>query len=215
MSSETHEHASHGHDHAVHVHVHDVSMYLKVFGALIFFTVVTVATSYIDIDGFVRPGTPHGAGGMNFLLAMAIATAKAVCVCTWFMHLKDDARFNTLVFIGGVLFAGVFFAYTLNDTYYRQHEDPYQGVHVHPSTGERAPGGMVDIGGSCAVHANCISYNCSAGRCAEFVPAHHEGGEHGAAAEHGEAAGHGEAAEGGEQGAEAAHDEGGEAPEGH
>lgn len=196
--SDSHEH-SHG-DGAVHVHVHDVSLYLKIFGGLIFLTVVTVATSYLDIDGFVRPGTPHGAGGLNFLLAMVIATCKAVLVCTWFMHLKDDARFNVLVFIGSVLFAGVFLAYTLNDTYYRQREDPYQGVHVHPSTGERAPGGLADIGGSCEYPANCVSYACEAGRCVEFVVSH---GDHGAA-------GHDGAAE-----HEDAHAEGGEAPAGH
>jgi cytochrome c oxidase subunit 4 len=201
MSDDSHDH-SHS-DGAVHVHVHDVSLYLKVFGALIFFTVVTVATSYLDIDGFVRPGTPHGAGGMNFLLAMAIATAKATFVCVWFMHLKEDARFNALIFVGGVLFAAVFLAYTLNDTYYRQHEDRFQGVLVHPSTGERAPGGLSDIGVDCRVPANCLSYACQGGRCVEYVPVHHEGaaGEHGAAAdgEHGAAAEgepHGAAAEG-------------------
>lgn len=210
MSADSHDH-DHAHDDgAVHVHVHDVSFYLKVFGGLIFLTVVTVATSYLDIDGFVRPGTPHGAGGMNFLLAMAIATMKATFVCTWFMHLKDDARFNALVFVGSVLFAGVFLAYTLNDTYYRQHEDRFQGVLVHPSTGERAPGGLSDIGGSCEVPANCVSYACEEGRCVEFV-VHHEGGEHGEAHEGGE--GHEAAAEGGEahEGGEGA--EGGEAAE--
>lgn len=196
MSGDSHDHDHHPNDGAVHVHVHDVSFYLKVFGGLIFLTVFTVATSYIDIDGLVRPGTPHGAGGMNFLLAMAIATCKAAFVCTWFMHLKDDARFNALFFVGSVLFAGVFLAYTLNDTYYRQHEDRYQGVHVDPSTGERAPGGLVDVGGSCEVNANCVSYNCHEMRCAEFV-VHHEGGEHGEGGEAHEA-GAAEAHEGGE-----------------
>jgi cytochrome c oxidase subunit 4 len=199
MSTDTHEHDSHV-DGAVHVHVHDVSLYLKVFGALIFLTVVTVATSYIDIDGFVRPGTPHGAGGMNFLLAMLIATGKAAFVVTWFMHLKDDSRFNALVFVGSVLFAGVFFAYTINDTYYRQTENPYQGVHVHPSTGERAPGGLAEVGGTCTVPANCLSYNCVNGTCA--APVEHAHGEAG----HGEAAdAEGGAAEGGAAEGEAAH----------
>jgi hypothetical protein len=122
---------------------------------------------------------------MNFLLAMVIATCKAAFVCTWFMHLKDDARFNTLVFVGGVLFAGVFLAYTLNDTYYRQHEDPYQGVHVNPSTGERAPGGLAVLGDPCDVPANCLTHACEAGRCVAF-PVHHEGGD----TDHGEAAAH-------------------------
>ena len=58
------------------------------------------------------------------------------------MHLRDDSRFNALVFIGSVLFAGVFLAYTMNDTAHRGAGDPYYGVHVLPTTGERAPGGV-------------------------------------------------------------------------
>lgn len=187
MAHDNSDHEYHG-EGALHVHVHDAKLYYGIFGTLIFLTVLTVATSYLDIDGFVRPGTPHGAGGLNFLLAMAIATAKATFVVTYFMHLKDDNRFNALVFIGSVLFAGVFFAYTLNDTYYRQHEDPYQGTHVHPRTGELAPGGVSDIGGQCSVAANCLSYNCVNGACAAPVShEEHEGGEHGEA-EHAEGA---------------------------
>ena len=64
---------------------------------------------------------------------------------------------------------------------------------VHPSTGERAPGGLADIGGSCEVPANCLSHACEASRCVEF-PVHHEDGSHAegghaegeAAAEHAE-----------------------------
>lgn len=130
------------HEGAVHVHVHSVKLYVAVFLALITLTVITVATSYVDIDGFIMPGTPAGAGGFNLVLAMVIATTKAACVCTWFMHLKDDNRFNALVFVGSVLFAGVFLAYTINDTAYRGQSDPYNGVHVRPDTGERAPGGV-------------------------------------------------------------------------
>lgn len=130
------------HEGAVHVHVHHWKLYVGVFAVLVFLTIVTVLTSEIDIDGFVRPGTPHGTGGLNFLLAMVIATAKAACVCTWFMHLKDDQRFNALIFVGSVLFVSVFFAYTFNDTGYRGQGDPYNGVQVRPDTGERAPGGI-------------------------------------------------------------------------
>ncbi len=130
------------HEGAVHVHVHSVKLYVAIFLTLITLTVITVATSYIDIDAFVRPGTPHGAGGFNLALAMIIAPTKAACVVTWFMHLKDDNRFNALIFIGSVLFAGIFFAYTVNDTAYRGQVEPYNGVYVLPSTGERAPGGV-------------------------------------------------------------------------
>ncbi|MCS6858215.1 MAG: cytochrome C oxidase subunit IV family protein [Sandaracinaceae bacterium] len=160
---------------ALHVHVHEASLYIKVFFALIALTVITVITSYIDIDGFIRPGTLKGAGGINFLLAMIIATAKASFVCLWFMHLKDDARFNSLVFVGSVLFASVFLAYTLNDTYFRKHEDMYQGQHVDPSTGERAPGGLVPLGGPCEVPANCVTHACEGGRCVPFRVVGHTG----------------------------------------
>lgn len=218
MSNEHHDtHAGHPNDGAVHVHIHDVKLYLGIFFTLMILTVVTVLASLVDIDGFIRPGTPHGTGGINFLLAMAIATFKATCVVTWFMHLKDDKRFNALIFIGSLLFVGVFFAYTLNDTYYRQNEDRIQGQHVHPSTGERAPGGLLSIGQPCvnpntgeAIAAYCLSYYCSPtdstdapGTCQE-APAHDE---HGAAHEGGEAA-----HEGGE---EAAHEGAAEAAPAH
>lgn len=136
------DHGDHADDGKVHVHVHPESFYFKIFGALIALTVITVATSYIDIDGFISPGTPHGAGGFNLALAMVIASTKAAFVVTFFMHLKDDNRFNALVFVGSVLFAGVFLAYTLNDTNHRNDGDRFHGIHVLPSTGERAPGGI-------------------------------------------------------------------------
>jgi len=147
--------ASEGHDDgAVHVHIHSPKLYLGVLGVLVFLTVVTVGSSYIDIDGTMVPGTPHGAGGFNLALAMIIATIKATCVVTWFMHLKDDSRFNALIFVGGVLFACIFFAYTVNDTSRRGQIDRFNGVHycqgspnchepgADPSSGERAPGGV-------------------------------------------------------------------------
>lgn len=130
------------HEGAVHVHVHPVRFYVTIFLVLIALTVITVATSYVDIDGFIIPGTPAGAGSFNLALAMLIATTKAACVATWFMHLKDDNRFNVLVFVGSLIFVGIFLAYTLNDTEHRGDVDPYNGVYVLPGTGERAPGGV-------------------------------------------------------------------------
>lgn len=130
------------HEGAVHAHVHPLKLYVGVFLTLIALTIITVATSYIDIDGFILPGTPAGSGVFNLTLAMAIATTKAFFVATWFMHLKDDNRFNVLVFVGSVVFIGIFFVYTYNDLAYRGLHDPFNGVQVLPTTGERAPGGV-------------------------------------------------------------------------
>jgi cytochrome c oxidase subunit 4 len=173
------------HEGAVHVHVHSVRMYLMVFAALIVLTGITVATSYVDIDGFILPGTPAGAGGFNLILAMVIATTKAFFVVTWFMHLKDDNRFNALVFVGSVLFVGVFLAYTINDTSYRGETDPYNGVYVLPGTGERAPGGL-----DRALPGEEPEAGIAAPDPAEEDPAgaHAGDGEHAAEGEHGDGA---------------------------
>lgn len=140
------EHDDHGHGHddgKVHVHVHPVSFYVNVFLALVALTVITVLTAkYVDLDGLFTPGAPAGSAGANLLLAMVIAVTKATLVCTFFMHLKDDNRFNVLVFLGSLLFVGVFFAYTFNDTEHRNDGDRFHGIHVLPTTGERAPGGI-------------------------------------------------------------------------
>lgn len=145
MQSEHSAAEAHHDDGAVHVHVHPLSFYISVFVALIALTVITVLTSYVDIDAFVRPGTPHGAGPINLTLAMLIASTKAGLVVTFFMHLKDDSRFNAIIFFIAVLFVGIFMFYTMADTNHRGLHDAYNGVQVLPNTGERAPGGVTTV----------------------------------------------------------------------
>ncbi|MFK7988669.1 MAG: cytochrome C oxidase subunit IV family protein [Sandaracinaceae bacterium] len=141
MSEHSHEHADDG---GVHVHVHPTKFYVGILGALLLLTVITVAASWVDIDGFLALGRPvEGVGAWNLTLAIAIATVKGTLVATFFMHLKDDKRFNALIFLGGLLFIGIFFAYTMNDTTTRgQTGDAFNGVQIDPETGERAPGGI-------------------------------------------------------------------------
>lgn len=68
---------------------------------------------------------------------------KAALVVSFFMHLRYDNKFNALIFISCLLFIGVFFAYTLNDTDRRGEADADQNVKVLPKTGKAAPGGFV------------------------------------------------------------------------
>lgn len=141
------EHTEHPDDGSVHVHIHDWKLYAGILGALLVLTVLTVAVSYVDIDGLLANGREvEGVGAYNLTVAILIAVMKASLVVTFFMHLKDDKRFNALFFLGSLLFVGVFFAYTMNDTHYRGRVgDPYNGVHVNPDTGERAPGGITGV----------------------------------------------------------------------
>lgn len=117
-------------DDRVHVHIASVRAYVVIFLALIALTMLTVAVSYVHL------------GPLNLAVAIVIASIKAALVILFFMHLKDDARFNALFFVGSLLFVGLFFVYTLNDTEHRGEVDEANGVRVDPKTGEVAPGGI-------------------------------------------------------------------------
>ncbi len=85
-------------------HVSPLSLYFKVFGALLFLTVCTVGVSYAGL-----PPT------LSIIVAMLVASVKAFCVCWWFMHLSHDTKFNILFFLAAIWFIGVFFIFTMYD----------------------------------------------------------------------------------------------------
>lgn len=73
-------------------HAPNVKLYMMVFGALLFGTVLTVTVQYLDI-----PRVP------SLILGIAIATVKASLVAAFFMHLKGE---KAIIF--GVLAVTVF-----------------------------------------------------------------------------------------------------------
>jgi cytochrome c oxidase subunit 4 len=92
-----------GHDHGLS-HVTPVNLLVTVWLALMVLTAITVAVTLIDLG-------PR----MNLIVAMAIATIKAGLVVTYFMHLRWDRPFNTLIFLGSLLFVSLFISMTLLD----------------------------------------------------------------------------------------------------
>lgn len=82
-------------------HISPYSLYLKIFGALLVLTVITVGVTRIDF------------GTMNIVVAMVIASAKAMLVALFFMHLKYE-RFTTWVYaifplvLLAIMMAGIF-----------------------------------------------------------------------------------------------------------
>jgi cytochrome c oxidase subunit IV len=123
-----------GHDDGkVHAHISPANFYYAIFGALIFFTCLTVAVSYVHL------------GSLNLAVAILIASIKASLVVMFFMHLRYDNKFNAVMFVCGILFIGVFFAYTMNDTGRRQNElNDVQGnkVYLGDLVDKQAPGGF-------------------------------------------------------------------------
>ena len=96
--------AHHDSDHDGIAHVTPVRLLLGVWGALMVLTIITVAVTTVDFGPRI-----------NLVVAMAIATVKAGLVVTYFMHLRWDRPFNTLVFLGSLLFVSLFISMTLFD----------------------------------------------------------------------------------------------------
>ena len=106
-----HDDAHHdGVDH--HPHVLPLKTYFAVWGALLVLTVVTVAVSYVDF------------GGMNLVIAIAVATIKACLVGAIFMHLRYETKFYTVVFASSLVFVSIFIGITSLDYLHRGKADP-------------------------------------------------------------------------------------------
>lgn len=102
-------------------HIIPLWVYLAVFGALLFLTVLTVAAAYVDL------------GFMNMPIALGIATVKAALVAMFFMHLLYDEKFNLIVFLTALLFLMVFMTFTMLDPITRGvHERIEKNINVTP-----------------------------------------------------------------------------------
>lgn len=88
-------------------HVLPKDTLLKVFGALIVLTIITVAVAYVPL------------GPLNVPIAIAIASAKATLVVLFFMALKYDNPVNGLTFTIGIIMVVVFIVFTMIDTAFR------------------------------------------------------------------------------------------------
>lgn len=96
-----HNHDTHGeHSHAVG-HIVPLNVFVAVLIALFVLTAITVGVSYIDF------------GAWNIVVAMVVASIKALLVALFFMHLKFEDPFTWAyaglpLIILGLLLGGVF-----------------------------------------------------------------------------------------------------------
>ena len=96
------EHTEHG------VHVASLRLLVVVLIALMFGTWLTVSATYVDL------------GALNIWIGLAIATAKAVLVGLYYMHLRWDKPFNAFLFISAFAFLALFVGITLMDSAHYQ-----------------------------------------------------------------------------------------------
>jgi len=98
----TEHHDDHGHGLS---HVASTKVLLGTGGALLVLTAITVLATKVDFGSSV-----------NLALAMFIAVVKATLVVLFFMHLKYDKLFHTVIFVSAILAAALFVGFTLMDS---------------------------------------------------------------------------------------------------
>jgi cytochrome c oxidase subunit IV len=108
-------------------HVVSVKTYLTIFFALMGLTALTVVVAFMDF----------GHGLLNDLVAMSIATTKALLVLVIFMHLKYSARLLWLIAGSSVVWMVVMIGLTLAD--YRSREWIESKLHRGESWSVTAP----------------------------------------------------------------------------
>lgn len=119
------------HDHGLS-HVASMKVLLATGGTLLFLTLLTVTASKIDFGG----------ASINLAIAMVIAVTKATLVILFFMHLRYDRLFHSVVFVSALLAASLFVGFTLMDT------GQYQETNIwNPSAPPLAPVGPRAING--------------------------------------------------------------------
>lgn len=91
--------SNHNHAHGEH-HVMPLSAYFAVFGALLFLTAITVAVSLLKL---------------GLLAAVLVATIKASLVVGYFMHLKYDDRFYSVILLSSLFAIFCFFLFVFLD----------------------------------------------------------------------------------------------------
>jgi cytochrome c oxidase subunit 4 len=94
-----HADSEHGLGHAVPLYVLTI-----VFVSLVVLTWITVAVTMIDL------------GSLNLWIALAIATVKASLVVLYFMHLRYDRPFNSIILVTALVFLFLFLGITIMDT---------------------------------------------------------------------------------------------------
>jgi cytochrome c oxidase subunit 4 len=95
----------HDDDHHGLAHVATIKALVATGGTLLLLTIVTVLATRIDFGANINLG-----------IAMAIAVTKATLVILFFMHLRYDRLFHSVVFTAAILAASLFVGFTLMDT---------------------------------------------------------------------------------------------------
>ncbi len=94
--------------------------YVATLFVLLILTAITVGASYINF------------GSGNVVIALFIATIKAIIVALIFMHLLHDKPVNAVIAVAGFLFLGIFLMFDFIDVTTRTNPQP-TNLHAPPA----------------------------------------------------------------------------------
>jgi cytochrome c oxidase subunit IV len=114
--------AEHHDDHHGIAHVATIKTLVATGGILLLLTLLTVLATKIDFGA-----------NINLAVAMVIAVTKATLVVLFFMHLRYDRLFHTVVFVSALCAASLFVGFTLMDTSQYQHTNIWDPMAPPPA----------------------------------------------------------------------------------
>ena len=88
-------------------HIVTKKQYALIFGILMVLTLATTAIGMVDL------------GRLNVVVALVIATIKALLVVLFFMHIYWSSKLNKLVVVSGVAWLALLLWLTLTDIFSR------------------------------------------------------------------------------------------------
>jgi cytochrome c oxidase subunit IV len=88
-------------------HIVTKKQYALIFAILMLLTLATTAIGMIDL------------GRLNVVVALVIATIKALLVVLFFMHIYWSSKLNKLVVVSGVVWLALLLWLTLTDVFSR------------------------------------------------------------------------------------------------
>ncbi len=88
-------------------HIVSPITYLLIFAALMILTITTVFAATVDLN--------HYFASLNVIVALVIATCKAILVILFFMHAYYSTKRTQLIIISGFFWLAIMLSLTLSD----------------------------------------------------------------------------------------------------
>jgi len=96
-------------DHQSHIHILPRRTYFMVFAALLVLMFATIAAAYVDLGG-----------SLNVILALTIASLKALLIIYYFMHVGYGSKIVRMFVAGSLFWLFLLFLFTLSDVLSRE-----------------------------------------------------------------------------------------------